>query len=184
MILSHGDEDHAGEVQNYLNNKRIKHLKINEGELSQFEELALKYINNDKYEPKGVEIDYLDTKIYDNENDNSLITYFVVDGYKFLSMGDASYVTEKELLKKYDIGKVDILKVGHHGSKTSSSIGFINEINPEYSIISVGKYNRYGHPSREALRNLSDSKIYRTDVYGSIMFRIKNNKLKIEMCIP
>ena len=55
---------------------------------------------------------------------------------------------------------------------------FIDEINPKYSIISVGKNNRYGHPNKEVLKNLSDSKIYRTDQDGSIMFKIKNNKLK------
>ena len=82
------------------------------------------------------------------------------------------------------LGKVDILKVGHHGSKTSSSKEFINEINPKYSIISVGKNNRYGHPNKEVLENLENSKIYRTDQYGSIMFKIKNNKLKIETCRP
>ena len=80
------------------------------------------------------------------------------------------------------LGKVDILKVGHHGSKTSSSKEFINEINPKYSIISVGKNNRYGHPNKEVLNILEQSKIYRTDKQGSIMFKIKNNKLKIETC--
>ena len=77
-----------------------------------------------------------------------------------------------------------VLKVGHHGSKTSSSKDFINEINPKYSIISVGKNNRYSHPNKEALNNLANSKIYRTDQDGSIMFKIKNNKLQIEMCSP
>ena len=77
-----------------------------------------------------------------------------------------------------------ILKVGHHGSKTSSGKEFINEINPKYSIISVGKNNRYGHPNDSVLDNLKDSKIYRTDRDGSIMFKIKNNKLKFEACSP
>ena len=76
------------------------------------------------------------------------------------------------------------LPVVHHGSKTSSSIEFINEINPKYSIISVGKNNRYGHPNKEVLNNLDNSKIYRTDEDGSILFKIKNNKLKIETCTP
>lgn len=70
------------------------------------------------------------------------------------------------------------------GSKTSSSIEFIDEMNPKYSIISVGKNNRYGHPNKEALDSLSGSKIYRTDQDGSIMFKIKNSKLKIETCSP
>jgi maltose-binding protein MalE len=93
-------------------------------------------------------------------------------------------ITTQEILDKYNLSNVDVLKVGHHGSKTSSSKEFINVINPKYSIISVGKNNRYGHPNKEVLNNLSDSKIYRTDQDGSIMFKIKNTKLKIETCGP
>ena len=99
-------------------------------------------------------------------------------------MGDAGIEKEKDILDKYNISDIDVLKVGHHGSKTSSSKEFINEINPKYSIISVGKNNRYGHPNKEVLHNLEGSKIYRTDKQGSIMFKIKNNKLKIETCSP
>ena len=99
-------------------------------------------------------------------------------------MGDASCTTEKEILEKYNIPDIDILKVGHHGSRTSSSKDFIDEVNPKYSIISVGKNNRYGHPNKEVLNNLENSKIYRTDEDGSIMFKIKKNKLKIETCSP
>ena len=99
-------------------------------------------------------------------------------------MGDAGVEVEEDLIEKYNLQDIDVLKVGHHGSKTSSSIEFINEINPKYSIISVGKNNRYGHPNKEVLNNLYNSKIYRTDQDGSIMFKIKNNKLKIKTCSP
>ena len=61
---------------------------------------------------------------------------------------------------------------------------FIAKTNPKYSIISVGKNNSYGHPNKEVLENLKDSKLYRTDIDGSIMFKIKNNKLKIKTCSP
>ncbi len=122
--------------------------------------------------------------MYDNENDNSLITFFEIEGCKLLSMGDASIKVEKDLINKYDFETIDILKVGHHGSRTSTSKQFVREINPKYSVISVGKYNRYGHPNKEVLDVLSNSKIYRTDEDGSIMFKIKNNKLKIETCEP
>ena len=97
-------------------------------------------------------------------------------------MGDASITTEKEILKKYSLPDIDVLKVGHHGSKTSSSEEFINEINPKYSNISVGKNNRYAHPNKKVLANLKDSKIYRTNQDDSVMFKIKNNKLIIETC--
>ena len=94
-------------------------------------------------------------------------------------MADASVTTKKEILSKYNLSDIDVLKVGHHGSKTSSSKEFINEINPKYSIISVGKNNRYGHPNKEVLDNLKKSNIYRTDQDGSIMFSIKNKELNI-----
>ena len=99
-------------------------------------------------------------------------------------MGDAGVEKEKDILDKYNLSNVDVLKIGHHGSKTSSSKEFINEINPNYSIISVGKNNRYGHPNKEVLNNLSDSKIYRTDQDDSIMFKIKKYKLQIETYSP
>ena len=89
-------------------------------------------------------------------------------------MGDSGLEVEEDLLEKYNLKDIDVLKVGHHGSKTSSSEKFVDEINPKYSIISVGKNNRYGHPNNSVLENLEDSKIYRTDQDGSIMFKIKN----------
>ena len=98
---------------------------------------------------------------------------------------------QNELIETLYIGggtpsclNIDELKVGHHASKTSSSKTFIDAINPKYSIISVGKNNRYGHPNDSVLDNLEDSKIYRTDQDGSVMFKIKNNKLNVETCAP
>ena len=113
-----------------------------------------------------------------------LMFYIKLDSYKFLLMGDASSIREKDIIDEYYIGDIDILKVGHHGSRTSSSKYFIDNIKPKYSLISVGKNNRYGHPNKEVLETLNESKIYRTDEDGSIMFKIKNNKLKIETCSP
>ena len=125
---------------------------------------------------------FLNTNIYDNENDNSSVIYFIYNKIKFLLMGDAEVNKENDIIKKYNLNNIDILKVGHHGSNTSSSKYFIDKINPKYSIISVGKNNWYGHPNKEVLDNLEKSKIYRTDEDGSIMFKIKNNKFKIETC--
>ena len=99
-------------------------------------------------------------------------------------MGDSGMDRENDIIKKYNLNNIDILKVGHHGSNTSSSKYFIDEIKPKYSIISVGKNNRYGHPNDSVLDNLEDSKIYRTDRDGSIMYKIKNDNVKIETCSP
>ena len=193
LILSHGDYDHMGEAINLVNNFKVEKVIFNCGPYNDLEKELIKALDKKhiKYYSciKELNIDknrlyFLQTKEYDNENDNSNVIYTELDGYKFMFMGDASVTTEKEILNKYNLSDIDVLKVGHHGSKTSSSKEFIDEINPKYSIISVGKNNRYGHPNKEALSNLADSKIYRTDKDGSIMFKIKNNKLKIETCPP
>ena len=102
---------------------------------------------------EAINLEFLNTKIYDNENDSSNVIYTELDGYKFMFMGDAEAKKEKGILDKYNLRDIDVLKVGHHGSKTSSSKNFISKINPKYSIISVGKNNRYGHPNKEVLNN-------------------------------
>ena len=110
--------------------------------------------------------------------------YTELNSHKFLFMGDAGVKVEQDLLENYNLQNIDVLKIGHHGSKTSSSREFINETNPKYSLISVGKDNKFGHPNQEVLNTLENSKIYRTDQNGSIMLKIRNNKLKIETCSP
>ena len=193
LILSHGDQDHCGEAINLVNNYKVENVIFNCGPYNDLEKELIKVLDKKKIKYysciKELNIDknklyFLQTKEYNNENDNSNVIYTEINGYKFMFMGDASITTEKEILNKYNLSDIDVLKVGHHGSRTSSSEEFINEINPKYSIISAGKNNRYGHPNKEVLDNLKDSKIYRTDQDGSIMFKIKNNKLQIETCEP
>ena len=182
-----------GEAINLVENFKVEKVIFNCGEFNDLEKELIKVLDK-KMIPyysciQELNVDnnrlyFLQTQEYDNENDNSNVIYTEIDGYKFIFMGDASITTEKEILDKYNLPDIDVLKLGHHGSKTSSSKEFINEINPKYSIISVGKKNRYGHPNKEVLDNLENSTIYRTDKDGSIMFKIKNNKLKIETCSP
>ena len=193
LIITHGDFDHMGEAINLVNNFKVEKVIFNCGPYNDLEKELIKVLNKKKIDYysciKELNIDdnklyFLQTKEYDNENDNSNVIYTELNGYKFMFMGDAGIDKEKDILEKYNLSDIDVLKVGHHGSKTSSSKEFINEIKPKYSIISVGKNNRYGHPNKEVLNNLDNSKIYRTDKQGSIMFKIKNNKLKIETCSP
>ena len=188
-ISPHGDYDHMGEAINLVNNFKIEKVIFNCGHHNNLEQELIKVLNKKHIKYyfciKELNIDknklyFLQTKEYDNENDNSNIFYTELNGYKFMFMGDASITTEKEILDKYNLPDIDVLKVGHHGSNTSSSEEFIAEIKPKYSVISVGKNNRYGHPNKEVLNNLENTKIYRTDQDGSIMFKIKNNSLKIK----
>ena len=193
LILTHGDYDHMGEAINIVNNFKVEKVIFNCGKFNDLEKELIKVLNKRKIKYYScineLNIDnnklyFLQTKEYDNENDNSNVIYTKINGYKFMFMGDAGVDKEKDILENYNISNIDVLKVGHHGSKTSSSKKFIDEANPKYGVISVGKNNKYGHPNKEILNTLSNSKIYRTDEDGSIMFKIKNNKLKIKTCSP
>ena len=192
-ILSHGDYDHIGWSIDLINNFKVDEVIFNCGEYNKLENELISILNEKNIEyyscinelnVNNNQLLFLNTKEYNDENNNSNVVYLELDNYKFLFMGDAGVEKEKDILNRYNISNIDVLKVGHHGSKTSSSKDFINEINPKYSIISVGKNNRYGHPNNEVLNNLKESKIYRTDEDGSIVFKIKKNKLKIEMYEP
>ena len=97
-------------------------------------------------------------------------------------MGDASVNNEEYLLNTYNLNNIDFLKVGHHGSNTSSSKKFIDAIKPNNSLISVGKNNFYGHPSKETLNNLKNSKIYITDLDGSVEIELKRSGHRIRIC--
>ena len=185
LFITHGDYDHAGYGIDLVNNFNVKNRFTNKGKYNLLEKkLNIKSFNNSYIKIDNVEIYSLNSKHYNNENSDSLVLLVIIDNYKLLFMGDASINTEKDIMNNYDIGDVFILKVGHHGSKTSSSEEFINSVNPKYSIISVGKNNKFGHPNKEVLDNLSNSKIYRTDIDGSIMFKIKKDKLRIETYSP
>ena len=186
LIISHGDNDHIGEAVHLIENIKVKNVKINMGSYNKAE---YEVINT------GVKVvDYYDSKInyqflysgviYDNENDNSLVTYFDINGFKFLSMGDASTISEKDIMKRYNLSHVNLLKVGHHGSNTSSSIEFINKINPSIALISVGKNNKFGHPKQSVLDILNHSKILRTDIDGSIEIAINKNGYKMITYLP
>ena len=182
-----------GEAINLVENFKVEKVIFNCGEFNELEQDLIEILVKKKIPYysciKELNIDnnklyFLNDKDYGNENDNSSVIYTKLDNHKFLFMGDAGVEVEENLIKKYNLQNIDVLKVGHHGSKTSSSKDFIDAITPKYSIISVGKNNRYRHPNDSVLENLEDSKIYRTDQDGSIMFIIKKNKLKIETCAP
>lgn len=193
LIISHGDYDHMGEAINLIENFKIDNVIFNCGEFNELEiklisilknknipyHLCIKELNIDNYKLK-----FLNTDIYDDENTNSSVIYLNYNDYKFLFMGDASKEREEDILEKYNLKDVDFLKVGHHGSNTSSSEKFINSINPKYSLISVGKNNRYGHPKESVLDTLNNSRIYRTDLDGSVEIKLNKNGYKFRICPP
>lgn len=183
LIITHGDEDHIGGSITLINNFQVKNVILNKGTFTDIEKELIKNLNKKKI-PYQININkinlsnhtiyLLNNTKYNNENDNSIITYFTYQKYKFLYMGDASINTEDNLLENYNLNNISILKVGHHGSNTSSSKDFISQINPSISLISVGKNNIYHHPNKEVINNLSKSRIYRTDINNMVKLTINS----------
>ena len=192
LILTHGDYDHIGDTINLLNEIKVDEVLFNNDSFNDTENKIIKVLDkkNIRYSKnswdfrKIKDLYFLNTKMYDNENDNSTIVYFTYENFSFLFTGDASKEREEDIMENYNIKDISFLKVGHHGSKTSTGSSFIKKINPKYSIISVGENNRYGHPNNEALKNLANSKIYRTDLDGSIEIKLNKNGYKIRTCPP
>lgn len=183
LIITHGDEDHIGGSITLINNFQVKNVVLNKGTFTDLEKELIKNLNKKKI-PYQININkinlsnhtiyLLNNTKYNNENDNSIITYFTYQKYKFLYMGDASITTEDNLLENYNLNNISILKVGHHGSNTSSSKDFISQINPSISLISVGENNIYHHPNKEVINNLSKSRIYRTDINNMVKLTINS----------
>ncbi|HAJ77798.1 MAG TPA: hypothetical protein DCO89_01865 [Clostridiales bacterium] len=139
----------------------------------------------DKIEGEGYSIDfYAPTQNYITDsagtvaNDFSPIMVLNYNGKKIMLTGDASTTSESNAMSRAELPEVDLLKVGHHGSKTSSGQDFLNKIKPKYAVISVGVGNTYKHPTDEALNRLLSvgSLIYRTDLNGTIIANITSSE--------
>ena len=118
-------------------------------------------------------------------NNNALVFKLSYISFSILFTGDIEEIAEKMILEKYknnlELLKVDVLKVAHHGSATSSIEEFLNVVRPEIALIGVGEDNSFGHPSDNVLERLKsfNCKIYRTDKNGEISINVKANKLLI-----
>ena len=143
LILTHDDYDHSGGYES-LKDK----VKINQVIRKSDQKVHVNY-------PFYL---LLKDRIAKDENDTSIISYFTYDDFTYLFMGDASKDIEKQLLDMYDL-KADIIKVGHHGSNTSSDEEFLNQLDCRLAIISAGYKNKYNHPSTETLKNLQSLNI-------------------------
>lgn len=154
LILTHDDFDHSGGYES---------LK---------DRIEIKQVIRDSKEKVNVEYPFyllLDQREFKDENDSSIICYFTYDHLKYLFMGDASKQIEKQLMDTYDL-KADVIKVGHHGSNTSSDAAFLDSLDCKIALISAGYKNKYNHPSVETLKTLDKLNIntFCTNNSGSI----------------
>lgn len=154
LILTHDDFDHSGGYD------RLK------------EKVKIKQVIKDSKDKVNVEYPFyllLQERMAKDENDSSIISYFTYDHLNYLFMGDASKEIEKQLMDTYDL-KADVIKVGHHGSNTSSDAAFLDSLDCKIALISAGYKNKYDHPSTETLTTLDHLHIHTfcTSTDGSI----------------
>lgn len=178
FIITHGDSDHTNGALDVIKELNVKKVYLNSYTDTEEEKTIINNFSNIE-KVKGIFTIDPNIIIYNDynqdENDDSLITYF--KDYQILLTGDASQEIEEKL--EFDV--VNILKVGHHGSKTSTSRDFISKIKPKFSLISVGQNNRYKHPHIEVLETLKESQILMTSKSG--MIKINLNDLTYETCL-
>lgn len=192
LFLTHGDFDHAGEAISLLQKFKVNQVFFNLGEKNSLEQQIEAVLNKKRipYRALGVGCFFIGKQqfcswndgTFLSENDNSLVLDTKIKQQHILLMGDASKEVE-EKLGVYFESSVDILKVGHHGSRTSTSASFLKKIRPKYATISVGDKNRYGHPHQETLQRLEEYHIrtFLTSRDGMIEFQF-NEGLSFRTC--
>ncbi len=186
LVLTHGDYDHAGEALTIMDEIEVKNVFFNGNELNTLEKKIWKSSSNHYKLTEGDSFNLgnfnflVISNTYPDENDSSLVLYSTIYDKRLLFMGDASIKSEEYILDNYDISDIAILKVGHHGSRTSSSEEFIDKVNPTYALISAGVDNKFNHPHKEVIERLEEngSIIYNTQINGMVMFDFTHDKIK------
>lgn len=201
IMASHFDEDHSQGFVFLLKNMKVKNVIISEqyktsSIYEQFKQICKKqniqiiYVKSgDEIRIKDLAFKILHPKSKENQisenplNNNAIVCMVKYKNRRILFTGDIEKVAENEMVKEYTNGlKADILKVGHHGSKTSTTKEFLDLINPSVALIGVGQNNKFGHPNEDVIKRLEEKniQIYRTDEMGEISVIIdKNGKIKI-----
>lgn len=193
LILTHGDFDHVGGAEEIVKAFNVKQVYYPIGNVdgeyerelltSLFEQNGkIHFVREGESWQVGKQLFYVlsPTGSEQTTNDRSIVIYAHIGGIKWLFTGDLEEAGEKRLINDYKNLHVDILKAGHHGSKTSSSPEFLAHIKPKAAVISVGRNNRYQHPHEEVLDAFRhhNVKVYRTDEQGAIRFILNGKRLK------
>jgi competence protein ComEC len=183
LALSHQDADHTGDVPIILQKMKVKNLIIIDGMQNNYH--FMKKINPYLKTTRlitvraGYKVNNFPFVIYHpwksglGDNADSMVLGLSQGGKTWLFTGDLPSTKERILIQKYPNLKIDILKLGHHGSSTSTSIDFLKFLQPQVAIVSAGRNNRYNHPSVETLQRLGKQKIpyFNTQNQGMISYR-------------
>lgn len=192
LITTHGDEDHMGEAVSILQKIPVRHLYLNEGSFSALEQKTIQVAVSKNVpwslftERKTLQIGAFSFQSlnhgYEDENDSSLVLLVSCYDKLLLFTGDASIKSEQEIMKRYQLPKVNLLKVAHHGSRTSTSATFLKTIMPEYALISMGVDNQFSHPHSEVIERLQlvTKDLFMTKEVGSIQYFIKTGTFSFD----
>ena len=194
LLISHFDSDHVGGLLTVLESLKVKNAIISR-QIKESENYKkfLKIVKDKKINvmivkkddeiciEKNLKIDVLwpqREQITDNVlNNNSIVAKVIYNNFSILFTGDIEKVAEENIIREYkdtNLLTSNIIKIAHHGSKTSSTEGFLNLVNPKIALIGVGRDNKFGHPNEETIQRLKNMKvkIYRTDEMGEITIKI------------
>lgn len=175
LFISHKDSDHSGSVRYLLEEFNISHVFVSPYYQDLYKEVEVKRVaGGKKVVIGGQDFNVLHPadRDFGEPNDNSLVLESNIGGKKWLFTGDISKDVEIEIIEAYPSLKVDILKIGHHGSNTSTSNDFLNSTQPEVGLISAGVDNRYGHPHDEVVERFEERGIplLQTNRHGEVQY--------------
>lgn len=167
LILTHADADHSGDVAEVLKNVHVRYLYVGHGleNYPKYQNLAKQYHVQIRPLQAGMKVGGTNLQVLWPEqlsagkNEDSVVTIGQYGKLAFLLMGDLDRTHELSIAQRYPNLHADVIKLGHHGSKTSSHPAFLQQIKPKLAIISAGRNNRYHHPHEETLATLATLKI-------------------------
>lgn len=199
LIITHGDQDHMGSIKDLIENVKIKKVYFPKGfdkkgvdkDLFHYltrEDIFYEYLQRgDKWEKEGYGFYVLSPNGDEQtKNNRSIVILTKLGGLTWLFTGDLEKEGEEDLIANYPNLQVDVLKVGHHGSSTSTSTTFLNKLSPKYSLISVGEHNRFNHPDKVVIERLTKqgTHIYRTDQHGAVQYSFTKGKGTFQCQLP
>lgn len=196
VFLTHEDTDHVGSVSYMVKDELVKKIyisnyyQISNDERSLWNEnhIEVKRLHAGQIiEINGYRMQVVSpTMKFQSSNSNSLVIYTKLGGFYWLFTGDIEKEVEVDIIKNYPNLQVDVLKVAHHGSTTSTTKEFLEHIEPKVGFISVGANNQYNHPAEEVLNMLSESgvEILRTDLQGAIQYRFRAGEGTFSTFLP
>ncbi|WP_345239785.1 DNA internalization-related competence protein ComEC/Rec2 [Pontibacillus salipaludis] len=177
LLLTHADQDHIGAAEEVLTSFSVDTLITSpffKGDLPIKEEKWKKVSNGDRFVIEETVFDILyPIQESEDKNDNSLVMSFTLGGMAWMFTGDVGKEGEEDISSLADELDVDVLKVAHHGSDTSTGAQWLDTVTPKVALISAGLNNRYGHPHEQVIERLNKEgvKIIRTDQKGAVIYQ-------------